>query len=68
MKKRFICDIRSDTVVNNVRLLEKWREIGLEYLSIGFESINDDQLADLNKKVTAEQNKKAIINLTKFPQ
>lgn len=60
LKKRFICDIRSDTVVNNVRLLEKWREIGLEYLSIGFESINDDQLADLNKKVTAEQNKKAI--------
>jgi len=60
LKKRYMFDVRSDTVVEQSKLLEKWREIGLEYVAIGLESIKDDQLRALNKRTTVEDNKKAI--------
>ncbi len=60
LKKKYMFDIRSDTVVEQSSLISKWREIGLDYVAIGLESIRDDQLKALNKRSTLENNERAI--------
>ncbi|WP_041277838.1 B12-binding domain-containing radical SAM protein [Desulfotalea psychrophila] len=60
IKKQFIADVRSDTVVLHPQLMRQWREIGLRAVIIGFEEIDDSALGAMNKKNSAATNKHAI--------
>lgn len=60
MNKRFIADVRSDTVVRHPELFSLWRRAGLSVAVIGFEEINDARLDDFNKKNSHQTNLKAI--------
>ncbi len=60
LRKNFIADVRSDTVVRHPELLQEWKEAGLRSVVIGFEEISDDRLEKMNKANQAAVNTKAI--------
>lgn len=60
LKKRFGCQARTDTIAGNPDTIRRWRDIGLSWVLIGFESFNQDQLAWMNKKTDVEMNEEAV--------
>ncbi|MFH1942826.1 MAG: radical SAM protein, partial [bacterium] len=57
---------RADTIVKHPNLIEELREAGLQYLTIGIESVEDHELNELNKKTSVEINNEAIRILQKL--
>jgi radical SAM superfamily enzyme YgiQ (UPF0313 family) len=60
IKKHFIADVRSDTVVRHPDLMRRWKEAGLRSVVIGFEEIADGDLTLLNKENSVAFNDEAI--------
>lgn len=60
IRKHFIADVRSDTVVRHTSLMRQWKEAGLRSVVIGFEEIADGDLAYLNKENSVAVNNEAI--------
>ncbi len=60
IRKHFLADVRSDTVVHHPELLRLWKEIGLRAVIIGFEEISDAALDGMNKGNTAAVNREAV--------
>ncbi len=60
IRKHFIADVRSDTVVRYPELMRQWKEAGLRSVVIGFEEIADNDLARLNKENSVAVNDEAI--------
>lgn len=60
IRKRFIADVRADTVVQNYDLLKEWKEAGLHAVVVGFEDIEDRRIEDYNKKYKAHIIPKSI--------
>ncbi len=59
VKKKYISWARSDTICRHPELFELWKRAGLEFVYIGFESLEEKNLEDYNKNATPEQNRKA---------
>jgi len=53
IRKRFIADVRADTIVQHYDLLEEWKEAGLHAVVVGFEDIQDQRIEEYNKKYKA---------------
>jgi radical SAM superfamily enzyme YgiQ (UPF0313 family) len=60
LKKQYLADIRSDTVVRHPEMLREWKEAGLRAVIIGFEEVDDASLAAMNKANQASMNAEAI--------
>ena len=60
IKKRFVADVRSDTVIRNPDLFALWKEVGLYAVVIGFEEVSDTRLEVMNKKNSVKTNIRAI--------
>ncbi|MEN8134607.1 MAG: radical SAM protein [Thermodesulfobacteriota bacterium] len=60
IKKHFLADVRSDTVVKHPDLMRQWKEAGLRAVIIGFEEISDEGLKKMNKANLATINTEAI--------
>ena len=60
IKKQFLADVRSDTVVRHPELISLWQETGLRAVIVGFEEISDAGLAGMNKANKVEVNTEAI--------
>ncbi len=60
IKKQYLADIRSDTVVRHPEMLQEWKEAGLRAVVIGFEEISDASLSAMNKANKASINTEAI--------
>ena len=60
IRKKYKVYARSDTIVKNPEIIEKWREIGLELILIGFESFRDKELRAHKKQNTVKNNEEAI--------
>ncbi len=60
LKKQYLADIRSDTVVRHPEMLRQWKEAGLRAVIIGFEGIDDASLSAMNKANQASMNAEAI--------
>lgn len=60
IKKQYLADVRSDTVVRHPQLLQRWKEVGLRAVIIGFEEIADNALSGFNKENSAATNREAI--------
>lgn len=58
--KKFVADVRSDTVVRHPELFDLWKRAGLAAAVIGFEEISDDRLKDLDKKNRVAVNLEAM--------
>jgi radical SAM superfamily enzyme YgiQ (UPF0313 family) len=59
IKKNYQLFARSDLIIKEPKLIEKWREIGLRAILMGFESFKDEDLKKLNKKTTVDKNTQA---------
>lgn len=59
IKKSFQIYARSDLIVSRPDLIQRWSEIGLKAVLVGFESFKDDDLKKLNKKNTVKKNTEA---------
>ena len=51
---------RADDLINNADMIDRLKEVGLEFLIVGIESFVQRQLDFFNKRVTVEENIKAI--------
>lgn len=59
VKKKYISWVRSDTVCRHPELLALWKKAGLEFVYIGFESLEQKNLNEYNKGTTSSQNRQA---------
>lgn len=59
IKKRYFAWARSTTVNRHPDLFKLWREIGLDCVFLGMEAATDEQLADMDKHSTVEENQQA---------
>jgi len=60
IRKHYISWARSDTICKHPELFRLWRQAGLEVLYVGLESMERKNLADYNKGVDPEVNRKAV--------
>ncbi|MBU0482884.1 MAG: B12-binding domain-containing radical SAM protein [Proteobacteria bacterium] len=60
IKKQFLADVRSDTVVKHPDLMQQWKDAGLRAVIIGFEEISDEGLKKMNKSNLASINTESI--------
>ncbi len=66
LKKQYLADIRSDTVVRHPDLIRDWQQAGLRAVVIGFEEISDLSLSAMNKDNKASINTEAITILNEL--
>ncbi len=59
VKKKYLSWARSDTVCKHPELFALWKEAGLEFVYVGFESLREEDLDEYNKNATPSQNRKA---------
>jgi radical SAM superfamily enzyme YgiQ (UPF0313 family) len=60
VSRKFVADVRADTVTRHPDLIRRWKEAGLATVVIGFEEIEEGRLADFDKRCSAETNREAI--------
>ncbi|HHY96235.1 MAG TPA: radical SAM protein, partial [Firmicutes bacterium] len=60
IRHRYTIQARSDTVVQHPDLMRLLKEVGLYRVFIGMEKVDDEELAQLNKKNTVENNVRAL--------
>ncbi|MFA5262824.1 MAG: radical SAM protein [Opitutaceae bacterium] len=60
LRRKYLVDVRADTVVNQPGLMKEWKAAGLAAAIIGLEEIDDERLRRMNKRSSTEQNRKAI--------
>lgn len=56
INKKYICYGRSDFIAKNEQLMKELKEIGLYYVLVGLESINNKELDSYNKKSDVNNN------------
>lgn len=54
IQKRFIADVRADTIVRHYDLLKEWKEAGLHAVVVGFEDIQDRRIQEYDKRYKAD--------------
>ena len=64
--KKFVADVRADTVVADPDLLRLWHEAGLSAVVIGFEEIDDGRLDRMNKRSSLAKNLTALAILAEI--
>jgi radical SAM superfamily enzyme YgiQ (UPF0313 family) len=60
LRKHFLVDVRSDTVVRHPELMRLWKQAGLRSVVIGFEEVSQDRLDGMNKSNSVPTNDLAI--------
>ncbi len=60
INKKYICYGRSDFIAENEDIMKRLKEIGLYYVLVGLESINDNELTEYNKKSDINKNIRSI--------
>ena len=60
LKKNYVADVRSDTVVRHADLFTEWKKAGLRSVIVGFEEIDDGRLGRMGKENTLQMNSEAI--------
>jgi hopanoid C-3 methylase HpnR len=60
IKKKFTCETRADVVVRHKDVIALWKEVGLEFIFLGLEKIDDEGLKSVNKHTKATVNEKAL--------
>jgi radical SAM superfamily enzyme YgiQ (UPF0313 family) len=59
IEKKYISWARSDTICRDPELFEVWKRAGLEFVYVGFESLEERNLSDYKKNATPSQNRLA---------
>jgi hopanoid C-3 methylase HpnR len=60
IKKQYYLETRADVLLRNREVFQEWRKLGLEYLFLGFEAIDDEGLKAFRKRVNHDKNFEAL--------
>lgn len=60
IKKQFYLETRSDVLLRNKEVFRYWKRLGLAYLFVGIEAIDDEGLKLLRKRVSAGRSFEAL--------
>ena len=60
IKKQYYLETRSDVLLRNKDLFAFWRRLGLEYMFIGLEAIDEEGLRTYRKRVSLDKNFEAL--------
>jgi len=59
VRLKYWMQARSDSIVRRPDLIERWAEIGLSTVLVGFEKFREEELADLQKRSSVRTNEEA---------
>ena len=60
IKKRYYLETRSDVLLRNKEAFQLWKKLGLEYMFLGFEAIDEEGLKRFRKRVSVNKNFEAL--------
>jgi len=60
VKKRYYLETRCDVLIRNEEVFARWAKLGLNYMFLGLESLDEKQLKAFRKRVTPNQNFQAL--------
>jgi hopanoid C-3 methylase HpnR len=58
--KRYFMETRCDTLIRNEEVFTRWKTLGLKYLFLGLEALDDEGLEAFHKNVTLSENLRAL--------
>jgi hopanoid C-3 methylase HpnR len=60
IRKRYFMETRCDVLIRHAEVFARWKELGLTYLFLGLEALDDEGLETFHKNVTLEENLRAL--------
>src|SRR5712675_1411544 len=60
IKKRYYLETRGDVLLRNKEVFRFWKDIGLEYMFLGIEAIDEEGLKQFRKRVSLSKNFEAL--------
>ncbi len=60
IRKRYYLETRCDVLIRNAEVFERWAKLGLQYMFLGMESLDAEQLDLFRKRTTPNQNFEAL--------
>ncbi len=60
IKKRYYLETRGDVLLRNKEVFQLWKRLGLEYMFIGIEAIDEDGLRLYRKRISQSRNFEAL--------
>jgi hopanoid C-3 methylase HpnR len=60
IQKRYYLETRADVLVRNREVFERWTRLGLRYMFVGVEAIDEDGLKRFRKRVVMSENDEAL--------
>jgi hopanoid C-3 methylase len=60
IRKQYYLETRCDVLIRNEEVFARWAKLGLNYMFLGLESLDAEQLKTFRKRVTPNQNFKAL--------
>ena len=60
IKKRYYLETRADVLLRNKEVFRYWKRLGLEYMFLGIEAIDEEGLKAHRKRVTLNKNLEAL--------
>jgi hopanoid C-3 methylase HpnR len=60
IRKRYYLETRGDVLLRNKEVFETWRDLGLEYIFIGLEAIDEAGLTLFRKRISVDRNFEAL--------
>ncbi|MGH9086959.1 MAG: hopanoid C-3 methylase HpnR, partial [Acidimicrobiales bacterium] len=58
--KRYYLETRSDVLIRNYEVFERWRRLGLSYMFLGIEAIDEEGLKAFRKRTSLDANFQAL--------
>ncbi len=60
IRKKYYLETRGDVLIRNQDVFRRWRKLGLEYMFLGLEAIDDEGLKSHRKRITIDKNMEAL--------
>ena len=60
IRKRFYLETRGDVLLRNKEVFARWKRLGLEYMFLGLEAIDEEGLKAFRKRVALDKNFEAL--------
>jgi hopanoid C-3 methylase HpnR len=60
LRKQFYLETRGDVLLRNKDVFQRWRRLGLEYMFLGLEAVDDEGLKRFRKRVALGKNFEAL--------
>ncbi|RMH11349.1 MAG: hopanoid C-3 methylase HpnR, partial [Gemmatimonadetes bacterium] len=60
IEKRYYMETRGDVLIRNQHVFKRWAEIGLRYMFLGLEAIDEEGLKKFRKRVSTDKNQEAL--------